>query len=372
MSLQPQHKPRRRLLVSTLSLLALSGLIGGYVLLHLTQPREGKLSVLSTSQVTIDVGGVPSPGPSQPETSPTEAIPSPVAARTGRAPSIVTQPFTGTEEAATSATTGSTGPTGRNSSASSQSRPAATPTSIHTTGPANTGLLPPGLSLGETGQGGTGGGGNLPSSQPTSTATSGGAQSTSTPSTGATAVATATSGSPPTAAPTKTPQPPTATLVPEELLPIGHNSHLSMEGFVGPGAYKAGGIIVSNLGSVAFDYSVSMTVTGDQTFASLLRLRIYLRVGSTCDYPGQPDAGASTLKPLTGDQVGTVLYDGTFTTGNKIGDPAAFPATGDRHLNVGQSEVLCMEVFFPWTAGNQYQGQAVNGTQTFTAKSPDQ
>jgi hypothetical protein len=30
-----------------------------------------------------------------------------------------------------------------------------------------------------------------------------------------------------------------------------------------------------------------------------------------------------------------------------------------------------MEVFFPWTAGNEYQGLAVNGTMIFTAKSPE-
>jgi hypothetical protein len=30
-----------------------------------------------------------------------------------------------------------------------------------------------------------------------------------------------------------------------------------------------------------------------------------------------------------------------------------------------------MEVFFPWDAGNQYQGKSVNGTLVFTAKSPD-
>jgi hypothetical protein len=159
--------------------------------------------------------------------------------------------------------------------------------------------------------------------------------------------------------------------VPDEVSPPGHHSHLHIDGVVGPGAYTTGGIRVSNVGPVAFNYSVSMTTTGDATFASLLRMRIFLRVGDSCNYPGPPPSPATGFLPLSGDQVGTVLYDGNFATGNKIGDPTVELATGDRHLNVGQSEVLCMEVFFPWTAGDEFQGLSVNGTQIFTAKSPE-
>jgi hypothetical protein len=144
-----------------------------------------------------------------------------------------------------------------------------------------------------------------------------------------------------------------------------------MDGVVAPGAYTTGGILVSNTGPVAFNYSMHMTFTGDAAFASLIRLRIYLRVGSSCNYPGQPPSPSSGFLPLTGDQAGTVIYDGTFSAGNKFGNPAVEVAPGDRFLAVGQSEVLCMEAFFPWTAGNEYQGMTVNGTQIFTAKSPE-
>jgi hypothetical protein len=114
-----------------------------------------------------------------------------------------------------------------------------------------------------------------------------------------------------------------------------------------------------------------MSTSGSAEFAALLRLRIYRRVGPSCDYAGQPPSPAAGFLPLTGDQVGTVLYDGNFGSGNKFGDPTVELAAGDRPLGIGESEVLCMEVFFPWTAGNAYQGLAVNGTMIFTAKSPE-
>jgi hypothetical protein len=140
---------------------------------------------------------------------------------------------------------------------------------------------------------------------------------------------------------------------------------------VGPGAYTTGGIIVSNAGPVAFNYSLSMTTAGDSAFASVVRLRIYLRVGASCDYQGAPPAPGDGFEALTGDQAGSVLYDGTFASGNKFGDPGVEMASGDRQLDVGQDEVLCMEAFFPWTAGNEYQGLSLNGTMLFTAKSPE-
>jgi hypothetical protein len=113
-----------------------------------------------------------------------------------------------------------------------------------------------------------------------------------------------------------------------------------------------------------------MFTDGDADFAQALRLRVYLRVGASCDFPGAPPSGDDFL-PLTGDQAGTVLYDGNFATGNKFGDPSVEIAPGDRQLASGESEVLCFELFFPWGAGNVYQGKHVNGTLVFTAKSPE-
>jgi hypothetical protein len=156
----------------------------------------------------------------------------------------------------------------------------------------------------------------------------------------------------------------------EDIGPPGHRSHLAMPGIVAPGAYETGGILVSNVGTVAFNYSLSMSTAGDAGFAAALKLRIYLRVGASCNYPGAPAAGDDFL-PLTGDQVGTEIYVGDFATGNKFGNPDFEVFAGDRFLAPGESEVLCMEVFFPWGAGNSNQGKSVDGTFIFTAKSPE-
>ncbi len=372
---EARAKRRERMALSLVSLLILFGLLGGYVLLHATQQQEGKLGLISTSQVTIGVNEAP---PTQSTGS--TAASAPTATTTASKPSVSGQPglltevFSSADEpsgnqsasASRSATGGSTSSGGQNGSTTAA---LPTPTSRPGSGP-SIGIVP-------SGSGGTGGIGSLPNPTATSFAVNPtfapAATSTSAPqATPGPSSTPASGGSNPTPVPTNAPPAATATPVPETVDEPGHHSHLHIDGFVGPGAYKAGGIIVSNLGTVAFDYSVSMTVSGDAAFASALRLRIYLRVGTSCDYPGQPPSPATDLLALAGDQVNTVLYDGTFTTGNKIGNPAAFPAAGDRHLNPGQSEVLCMEVFFPWGSGNEFQGLGVNGTQTFTAKAPDQ
>jgi cell division septation protein DedD len=382
-----RERRRERMALSLMSLLILFGLIGGYVLLHASQKKEGDLGVLSTSQVTISVGGEESPAPADASsgaaTDPTATATAPKPAG-GRGPGLVTEVFSANDQPPSTAA--QPGTAGGSSGASNSASNAAAPTSTRTSGSSSgTGVAPPGLSIGGTGPGGSGGVTSPPLATATSSASGAGAtatavaqptsasQPTSVPTSGSGGpTAVPTTGTQATAVPTNPPPEPSSTPVPETVDPIGHHSHLHIAGFAAPGAYKAGGIIVSNIGPVAFDYSVSMTVTGDAAFASLLRLRIYVRVGATCDYPGQPPAPNASLNALSGDQVGTVLYDGTFTTGNKVGDPAAFPAAGDRHLNPGQSEVLCMEVFFPWTAGNEFQGLHVDGTQIFTAKSPDQ
>jgi hypothetical protein len=149
----------------------------------------------------------------------------------------------------------------------------------------------------------------------------------------------------------------------------GGGGGLAIEGFAAPGAYKNHAIRVTNPGTIAFHYSLGMQTSGDAPFAQVLRLRVFLRVGSSCDFLPPPASGGDFL-PLSGDQVGTVLYDGNFATGLKFGNPSIEIAPGDRQLGPGQAEVLCMEVFFPWDAGNDFQGQSVNGTFVFTAKSP--
>jgi hypothetical protein len=367
---EQRARRRERMAISVLSLLILFTLLGGYFYLRATQEQEGKLAVVSSSGVTFSINeapAAPDDAPSSGEASPTATAGA--AARGG--PAISSEVLGGAGQPAASAAPASNAqPSSGGARAQAQATAAASPTSaarsgvsIGTSGASGSGGNPGANS----GGGGNNSGSGNPPPQPTSTpgddAPGGGVPT-----------ATAPAGDPgPTSTPrpTRTPAPPTATPFPDEVTPLGHNSHLHIDGFVGPGAYTTGGIRVTNLGQVAFNYSLSMSTSGSAQFAQLLKLRIYLRVGASCDYRGPPPSPGGDLLPLTGDQVGTELYVGNFASGNKFGNPAVELAAGDRFLDIGEDEVLCMEVFFPWTAGNEYQGLAVNGTMIFTAKSPE-
>jgi hypothetical protein len=350
---------RERIALSVLSLLVLAGLLSGYVMLR-GQKQQGGLGLISTSQVTISVNGVPSADTPAPGAEATQA-PSPTTAPAarpsgGRGPALTTEVL-GAEQEASAGASASAARLSPPASADGGSQPAAAGATATPAGSGSgTGFAPP--QIGSIGGGSAPGGGPPPVTATAAppTATPAGGQATATPS-----AATATAA-PPTATPGST----------GEAAPryIGL-SQPTFGDVIGPGAYGTDAIIVSNVGQVAFNYSLSMDVTGDTALGSEIRFRVYLRKGSTCDFPGQPPAPGASLLPLTGDQVGSVLYDGTFTAGNKFGDPTVELASGDRPLGIGQSEVLCFEVFFPWTAGDEFQGKSVTGTLVFTAKSPD-
>jgi hypothetical protein len=337
--------------MSLLSLLLLLALFGGLAALRATNEREGKLGSISTAVVEFGVDSIDPTAAAQdedaaPTTPPARPpVPSQPSGRASAGQSVISAEVLGsTEEAA----------------------PGARESNVRIVPP--TATQPPRPQF--EGGGSSGGTSPRPTREPRSdfvfipTAVTGN-PGLPTPTTAAS------NPTPTTAASNPTPTPDAGGGSNGEVVrPLGSGSHLTMPGFVGPGAYKNGGIRVTNGGQIAFNYSLSMSTAGDQDFAQVLRLRIYLRVGPTCDYPGQPPAG-SDLLPLTGDQVGTIIYDGNFATGSKFGDATVEIAVGDRFLDIGANEVLCMEVFFPWDAGNQYQGKSVNGTLVFTAKSPD-
>jgi hypothetical protein len=353
-----RERRRERVAISILSLLILFSLLGGYFLLRATQEQEGKLAVVSSSGITFSINEAP-PGDAA---EPASGDPAPTAtaqANSRGRPSISSEVL----GAASGEPAASTAPGSSSSGAArAQATAAASPTSITRTGVS---IGTSSASEGDPG-GSTGGGAAIPTEPPAPTSTAGSGGLVPTPT-----IPPGDPGPTSTPRPTRTSAPPTATPFPEEVTPVGHNSHLHIDGFVGPGAYTTGGIRVTNLGQVAFNYSLSMSTSGSAQFAQLLELRIYLRVGASCDYRGPPASPGAGFLPLTGDQVGTEIYVGNFATGNKFGNPAVEVAAGDRFLDVGEDEVLCMEVFFPWTAGNEYQGLAVNGTLIFTAKSPE-
>lgn len=370
---EQRQRKRDRLVMSLLSLLILFSLLGGYFYTRSSQEQVGTLRVIETTNVTISIGEVPAEQP--PVAGDTAPAPSPTAApAASRNGGLVAEVLSANEPASASAAARPDISISGPSNSGSQQAAGATATPAGSSGSSSgtgTGIVP------------SGGTGSSPNGG------SPGVEPTDVPSTavaGATAVATATAApAGPTSTPgaanptstsapaaTATPRPPTSTPPPaESVRAFGQGRSIVMDHLVQPGAYTNSGILVRNAGPVAFDYSLSMTITGDTTFASVLRFRVFVRSGTSCNYPGQPPAPGATLLPLTGDQVGTTVYDGTFTAGNKFGDPTIEFAAGDRTLDIGETEVLCMEVFFPWTAGNEYQGLTVTGTLIFTAKAPD-
>ena len=62
----------------------------------------------------------------------------------------------------------------------------------------------------------------------------------------------------------------------------------------------------------------------------------------------------------------TVL--GSIAGTNIFGDPTQGAQSGDRTLNAGASEVLCIQVSLPSSSGNTYQGITTTATFTFNAE----
>jgi hypothetical protein len=139
---------------------------------------------------------------------------------------------------------------------------------------------------------------------------------------------------------------------------------LTFDGVLAPGSYATGGVLVSNSGGSDFSYSVTLDTEGDEGFGSELRFRIFVPSGDSCTFSGQPTQGNGLLAAQ-----GDIVYDGHFTPGN-VGNPAVETASTDLVLAAGKSQALCMEIFFPWDAGDEFQGDSISGTFTFTAKTP--
>lgn len=304
---------RRRVLTSLLSLLLLLLLLSGWCVVR-GGGEDGSLSSISTSTVQVAINGT-----AQPEGTPRDA--GGPGSSSNRQKPLLTEVL----------------------GATSQPTPAPTatvePTATATLAPTAT-VQPPATALPQA------------TPQPAATATT---QPTATPPSSPTAV-------PPIIDPTATPTsdggggagggtgPPI----------------LTFADLLFPGSYATGGVSVTNTGTGGFSYSVSLLTAGDAGFASALVMRIYLQSGGSCDFPGQPPVDDGLLSAP-----GTVLYESNFASGDKIGDPTVEIDADDLFLDPGDSEVLCMELFFPWDAGNEFQGAAVDGSFIFTAKSPE-
>lgn len=126
-----------------------------------------------------------------------------------------------------------------------------------------------------------------------------------------------------------------------------------------PGDTVTAPLTVTNAGSLQYRYSVLSTVTA-----------------STPDLAAQLDltvkTGVTTCTTAGFNATGTVQYgpNDLGTTGGLklIGDPAQGAQAGDRVLNAGSSEVLCLQVTLPTGTDNTYQSKTTTATLRFDAE----
>lgn len=135
-----------------------------------------------------------------------------------------------------------------------------------------------------------------------------------------------------------------------------------------PGDRSTGSVTVTNNGSLELRYAVqrSATNTDSKALRDVLRLRIGLRVGGSCDFPYYNADGTTTT--LSDD---TQLYEGLgfpASATNTVGDTTQGNQTGDRTLSASASEVLCMSVGLPTSAGNSVQNATTTATFDFVAE----
>jgi hypothetical protein len=123
-----------------------------------------------------------------------------------------------------------------------------------------------------------------------------------------------------------------------------------------PGDSKVGTLNVKNDGTMQMRYAMSDTVT-DAVIGSTFKMTVKSGVAD-CTAAGFAGSG-------------TVVYDGILgsTTGTKVlGDKAVGQQAGDRVVNAGATDALCVLVSTPTTVDNSVQGLTGNGTFQFDAE----
>lgn len=135
-----------------------------------------------------------------------------------------------------------------------------------------------------------------------------------------------------------------------------------------PGDLIQNSLTLTNAGSLQVRYAIQRSATNADLLAlrDVLRLRIGLRGGASCDFPYYTTAGATTT--LTDD---TQLYEGLGLPGtatNTVGDVAQGNQAGDRVLAAAASEVLCFSVVLPLSTGNLLQAATSTATFAFVSE----
>ena len=123
-----------------------------------------------------------------------------------------------------------------------------------------------------------------------------------------------------------------------------------------PGDSVTQPVVVANVGSVDFRYSMTSIATNSDGRA--LKDQLVFTIKTV-------DAGGGCAA-FTGTTVYTGDLDGT--TGKILGDPATGAQPGDRNLATPLTETLCFRGTLPTTAGNIYQSATTTATFTFDAE----
>lgn len=122
----------------------------------------------------------------------------------------------------------------------------------------------------------------------------------------------------------------------------------------GDTAYKP--IAVSNAGTLQLRYAMGTTITDSTALAGQIAVTIAVVASA-----GACDASAFTGSPVLVSGPGALTAAG-------FGDPTPTQQSGDRQLNAGSSEVLCLRANLPIGTNDTFQGLTTTALFTFTAE----
>lgn len=127
-----------------------------------------------------------------------------------------------------------------------------------------------------------------------------------------------------------------------------------------PGDTQYGTIQVANNGTLAMRYAATAVATNADGKGLASQAQMTIKAGVTsCDAAGFA-SGTTIYGP---GALGT-----TPASMALIGDPAVGQQAGDRLLNAGASESLCVRVNLPLSTGNAYQAATTTATFSFSAE----
>jgi hypothetical protein len=135
-----------------------------------------------------------------------------------------------------------------------------------------------------------------------------------------------------------------------------------------PGDEVNNPITITNDGSLQLRYAIQRQAddTDSKALRDVLRVRIGLKGGASCDFPYYTTAGATTS--LSDD---TQLYEGLnfpSSATDTVGSSAQGSDSGDRVLAASASEDLCIAVIMPSSVTNAHQGATATAIFDFVSE----